>query len=254
MLPPSEGAVAPEDPIDRRSTTPWIKTLVPVFAAVLGLAALRLLKPDILDARLISEWMRPLGMFAPVAMVIFLAVRPLTLLPGQFFTAVAGLLFGLVWGSVYSLIGSFLGVAVVYLVARKFGTQRVKRWAGDKYRALHEAARHNDFAWAFATCINPLLPTDAMVAMAAAAGARFWPTALGVFLGTVPGTFFTAQFGSALGRGRTTLTLLSVIGLGISMAIGFRVGRRVLERFQKEKDRVEDDRSRPTRFPEPVSR
>ena len=36
--------------------------------------------------------------------------------------------------------------------------------------------------------------------------ARFWPLAGGVLIGTVPGTVLTAQCGSALSQGKTSLT------------------------------------------------
>lgn len=205
----------------------WVRVLLPVAASLLGLVTLRLLGPDVVSQQQLSEWIRPLGPWAPLAFILFLAVRPVTLLPGQLFTAVAGVLFGTLAGSLYALAGSFLGTALVYLVTKRSGMRFMKRVAGERYQALRRTARRHDFTYGFLMCINPLFPTDVMVALAAGCGARFWPMALGVLLGTVPGTFLTAQFGSALGQGKPVMTALSALGLVVSLGIGIWVGRKV---------------------------
>ena len=75
--------------------------------------------------------------------------------------------------------------------------------------------------------INPLLPTDMMLAAAAASGARFWPSVAGMLLGTLPGTFLMVQFGSGLAQGRTMMTVVSAVGLVVSFVLGGILGRRV---------------------------
>jgi uncharacterized membrane protein YdjX (TVP38/TMEM64 family) len=196
-----------------------------------GLAMLRLLGPDLLDQETLRSWLAPLGAWAPLAFVALLAVRPLTLLPGQPFTALGGILFGAGPATSYSLAGSLLSVALVFGLARRFGTRFVKRFAGENFEALQLITRRHDFKLAAVVTMNPLVPTDMMIALAGASGARFWPTALGTLVGTLAGTWLTAQFGSALGTGRTILTVLSAAGMLLSMALGVWLGRRFLSDF-----------------------
>ncbi|QSQ28109.1 TVP38/TMEM64 family protein [Pyxidicoccus parkwayensis] len=201
-----------------------------MLVSVGGLVMLRLLGPDFIDQKRITSVLEPFGDAAPLAYVGFLAIRPVTLLPGQLLTAVGGMMFGTLAATLYSLTGSFLSAMLLFGVARKLGTRPMKRLAGGKYPALVRAARRHDFLFALLACINPLCPTDVMLAAAAASGARMWPLLAGVMLGTIPGTFLTAQFGSGLAQGRTVMTLVSAVGLVVSLVLGVFIGRR----FYKE--------------------
>jgi uncharacterized membrane protein YdjX (TVP38/TMEM64 family) len=216
---------------DRRT---WLKVLAPVACSILGLVTLRLLGPDFVNQRELHAAIAPLGRWAPLAFMLLLMVRPVTLLPGQLFCAVGGMLFGTLAGTAYALVGSFLAAALVYALSRRLGTRLMRRWTGERYSALTRVARRHDVKFAILSTLNPLVPTDMMLAMAAASGARFWPTVAGVLLGTFPGTFLTVQFGSGLAQGRTVLTALSAAGLVVSLVLGVLLGRRMLRDFNAE--------------------
>lgn len=213
-----------------QSVKTWLRVLAPMLASVGGLVALRLLGPDFVDQQRLASWLEPLGKWAPIAYIGFLAIRPVTLLPGQLLTAVGGMMFGTLAATLYSLTGSVLSGLLLFAGARKLGTGLMKRLAGSKYPALVRAAKKHDFLFAFTACINPLCPTDVMLAAAAASGARLVPTLAGVILGTIPGTFLTAQLGSGLAQGRTVMTTVSAVGLVVSLVLGVYIGRR----FYKE--------------------
>jgi uncharacterized membrane protein YdjX (TVP38/TMEM64 family) len=223
----------------------WLKVLTPVLASIGGLVALRLLGPDIMNQRDLHEVIAPLGKWAPLAFVAFLGVRPLLLLPGQIFTAVGGMVFGSLAASVYSLVGSFLSAALLFLISKRWGTRLMRRVAGSSYGNLRRVAKRHDFKFALLTCINPLLPTDVMLVAAACSGARFLPTVAGVMLGTLPGTFLTAQFGSGLAQGRTVMTVVSATGMLLSLVLGVYFGRQVYRDLQE---------GAPAREPEPGAR
>jgi uncharacterized membrane protein YdjX (TVP38/TMEM64 family) len=214
----------------------WLKVGAPLLASICGLLTLRALDPHIVSQQTLSEWIRPLGPYAPLAFIFFLAIRPVTLLPGQLFTAFGGLVFGTLMGAVYAIIGSFLASALVFFLSRHFGKRLMKRLAGGKFPAIQHAAKRHDFGFAALTCINPLLPTDVMIAAAAASGARFWPTIGGILLGTLPGTFLTAQFGSAIGQGKAIMTAVSAAGMVLSLVAGIFLGRRVMKDIQSYPD------------------
>lgn len=236
----------------RRGAAGWLKILAPVMASIAGLVTLRLLGPDLLDRETLRGFLQPLGVWAPVVFVFLLGVRPLTLLPGQIFTAVGGILFGVVAGSLYALMGSMLATALLFFLSKRFGTRFMKRFAGKKYSALSTTARQNDFKVAALVTMNPLVPTDVMVAVAGASGARFWPTALGVLVGTIPGTILTAQFGSALGSGKTIMTIVSATGMVVSMILGVFLGKKVLADFQSATEQSTEEKP-VTKLPTPPS-
>jgi uncharacterized membrane protein YdjX (TVP38/TMEM64 family) len=230
------GATLPdtEEPgVNARAAKSWAKMLAPVSASMAGLVALRLLGPDILDQRTLSSWIAPLGDFAPLAFILFLAVRPLTLLPGQFFTAVGGILFGARMATVYAVVGDTLAMVLVFTLARRFGTRLMQRLVKDRYEPLKRAAQRHDFKFALLATMSPLIPTDVAVAAAGAAGARMRHIVAGVVVATTPGIFLTTQFGSALSQGKYLLTLVSASGMVISLVLGMLLGRRI---FHEVKD------------------
>lgn len=217
-----------------------LRVLFPLVASLLGLVTLRLLGPDVVDQERLSGWLAPLGRWAPLAFVAFLVVRPLTLLPGQLFAAVGGMLFGTLAGTAYALLGSLLSGVLVFLLTRRHGARWMKRWTGERYPALRASARRHDFLFGFISCLNPLVPTDVMLALAASTGARLWPTVLGVTVGSIPGTLLTVQFGSALGQGRPVLTALSAGGLLASLGLGIWLARRVHRELQEAGDEPQE--------------
>jgi len=212
----------------------WLRVLAPVLISLAGLTSLRLLGPDMVNQQDLRAWLAPFGQWAPAAFVFFLAVRPVTLLPGQLFTAVGGMLFGTLPATVYSLMGSFLAFGLIYGLSRWLGTRLMKRMVGGRYQVLKRVAKRHGFKYSVLVTINPLLPTDMMLAAALASGARFWPVAAGVVLGTLPGTFLTAQFGSGLAQGRTVMTVVSAVGLVVSLVLGAVLGRRIFQEINAE--------------------
>ena len=226
----------------------WLRVLAPVCASIGGLVLLRLLGPDVIDQQQLHAFLEPLGEVAPLAYMLALLLRPLTLLPGKLFAAVGGMVFGTLMGTIYAMIGSFLAAVLIFGLARKLGVRPMKRLAGEHYPALARAARKHDFQFTLPrVTINPLLPTDMMLAAAAASGARFWPSVLGMLLGTLPGTFLMVQFGSGLAQGRTIMTLVSAAGLVLSFVLGGFLGRRVYKEINTEGPRACRRRSRRAR-------
>ena len=140
--------------------------------------------------------------------------------------------------------------ALIFLLSKRFGSRVMKRFAGSNYAALIETAKKHDFKFALVTTLNPLLPTDVMIAAASASGARFWPTVAGVLVGTFPGTLMTAQFGSALSQGKTMLTVLSAAGMIVSLLFGVFLGRRMVKDFNNLSE--EQKRERPARGAPPL--
>ncbi|MFP2957399.1 TVP38/TMEM64 family protein [Myxococcus sp. 1LA] len=205
-----------------------LKLIGPLCISVGLLVGLRLLGPQYLDQRTLSEWLRPLGALAPVVFILLLAVRPVTLLPGQLFTAVGGILFGMAMGTVYALIGTVLASGLIHFLARRLGRKPMRRLAGDKHPVFQRAAREHGFQLGFLACVNSVIPADVMLATASASGARYAPLALGAVVGTIPGTLLTALFGSSLGQGKTWMTAVSATGMVVSLLLGLVLGRKLM--------------------------
>jgi len=211
----------------------WLKVAAPLLAAIAGMVALRLLAKGVVSQRTLSDLLSRFGELAPLVFVLFLGARPLTLLPGQVLTAVGGLLFGAKMGTIYALIGSFLSCALIFAIARYAGGGRLmKRLAGHKYQAMVDVTREHNFKLSVIATMSPLVPTDVFIAAAASARARFVPLVAGVLVGTLPGTYVTALFGSSLGQGKTITTAVTAAGMVLSLLLGLWLGREVVKQAQ----------------------
>ncbi|WP_245814926.1 TVP38/TMEM64 family protein [Cystobacter ferrugineus] len=227
-----------------------LKLLAPLCISVGLLVTLRILGPEYLDQQHLSGLLRPLGHWAPLAFVLLLGARPVTLLPGQLFAAVGGILFGTLMGTVYALTGSLLATALIHLLSRRFGRGPMKRLAGHRHEGIRRATRRHGFQVGLLACLNSIIPADVMLAAASAAGARFWPLALGAVVGSVPGTLLTTFFGSSLSQGKTWTTVASVAGLLLSLTLGIFLGRRLVRELSIQEE-VEPSAREAAKAPSP---
>jgi uncharacterized membrane protein YdjX (TVP38/TMEM64 family) len=216
-----------------RSPLPW-KLFVPLGFSVLGLCTLKLLDPHLISRDQILSWLRPLGPWMPIAFLVLLTIRPITLLPGQLLTAVGGILFGGWKGTLLALVGSALGSTLTFVVSRKLGGRFIQRRFGtERLETLSQIARSNDFWFSFLFTLNPLVPTDPILAIAASAGARYSRTLAGTLLAIVPGTIATSYFGMALSTGHPWLVVLSVIGMVVSVVGGALIAFRIYRDLER---------------------
>jgi len=99
------------------------------------------------------------GSLGPIIYMLIYALAPVLFLPGLPITIVGGILFGPLWGVVYTIFGSTCGATLAFLVAR-YGARDwvLKKLSGPKWeRLLRETAKHGWKAVAVARLI-PAFP------------------------------------------------------------------------------------------------
>ena len=67
------------------------------------------------------------GLFAPMAYIALFALLPVVFFPVAVLAVAGGLLFGLGWGSVYTLAGAAINCALMFLLARSLGQRRIQQ-------------------------------------------------------------------------------------------------------------------------------
>ena len=70
------------------------------------------------DVLQLLDWLDSLGIWGPLLFIIIMMLVVMLVLPGIMFTAGAGFVFGLVEGTVYVVVGTTLGAALAFLIAR----------------------------------------------------------------------------------------------------------------------------------------
>ncbi len=214
---------------DRTGSRAWtaLKLVAPLALVGAGFALVKLaLRHRAISTESLLDLAQQLGAWGPLLLVFSLALRPLLLLPGSPFTAVAGMLWGASAGTGLSLAGSALSAMVVIAVGQRLLSRLLLRWARVDRELLAEVARKHDFVYALVFALTPI-GQDLSLLIAAGAGARRSRLVFGSVLGNIPGTVAVAMFGNALVKGQPMVIALTIACWVASSVGAVLIARRI---------------------------
>lgn len=171
-------------------------------------------------------WVEGLGAWGPIGYLLAQAAQVVVVpIPGTLFPPVGALAFG-PWPAIgLSLAGLALGSALVFLIARRWGRPLAVRWIGadriQRYESLM-TARGGLLIWL--VFLLPLLPDDAVCALAGLSGIGFGRFMLIATVGRIPavaaGVFTMAGLEGAPAR----VWAMAAGGLAVVLWAGVRFG------------------------------
>ena len=220
-----------------------VRFLILLGLFVVGAAVLRLtpLKGYLNEHTLMAsrEWLRQ-AWWAPLALLLaYVVLCPLGT-PASPMMIAGGIVFGAVWGSIYNLLGTFLGGTVTYFLGRALGRDFVVQIGGRKLKRVEREVSRRGF-WGLVGVRFLPLPFALVNYCAALAGVRpaafLATTALGLTVPNVLYTYFTAALLQAAGPERSRVYLhLAVVSvlLAILMFVPpFWMGRKRRQRYEE---------------------
>ncbi len=145
-------------------------------------------------------WVKGQGALGPVIFIAGYAVGVIAAAPAAILTLLAGAIFGLRAGTAWVFIGSTLGSAGAFLVARYLARSAVeKKIAGNaKFAAIDKAVGQQGFKIVFLLRLVPIFPFSLGNYALGLTRVRFRDYILAAF-GTIPGTFLYVFYGKAIG-------------------------------------------------------
>lgn len=228
----------------------WIGAILAVLVAIGVVVAIRAGLPirEYIEAFL--EWTRGLGYWGPAALAGFYVIATVLLLPGAPVTMGAGLLFGLLWGTVSVIIGATLGACAAFLIARTVG----RDWIADRikdredFRAIDDAVSREGFKIVLLIRLSPIFPFNLQNYAFGLTGVSFWGYAVASAIGMVPGILMYVYLGTvarslaqiAAGEVEQTTMQQVFFWVGLLVTVGVvvyvtRVARRAVKRAMDEK-------------------
>jgi uncharacterized membrane protein YdjX (TVP38/TMEM64 family) len=149
----------------------------------------------------ILTWVQGLGAIAPVAFILIYNIATVLLIPGSILTLGGGVLFGLVWGSIYVLIAATLGATIAFLIGRYFTQTWVKQQLSKypKFAAIETAVAKEGFKIVLLTRLSPLFPFNLLNYAFGITQVSLKDYVLGS-IGMIPGTILYVYFGSLAGN------------------------------------------------------
>lgn len=146
------------------------------------------------------QWIDSLGSVGAIAFITLYIIASIAFLPGSILTLGAGVVFGVILGSLYVVIGATLGATAAFLVgrylARGWVSQKIE--GNNKFRAIDEAVATEGFKIVFITRLSPVFPFNLLNYAFGITGVSLKDYFLGC-IGMIPGTIMYVYIGSLAG-------------------------------------------------------
>ena len=143
--------------------------LLLIASVAAAIIASKLLLENVLGIQLeplIQNWMAHAGAGSAMTVMALLAADILLPIPSSLIMILSGAAFGVLWGSIFALIGSIGGEWLGFEVVRKYGRRASQRIAGDDEieRLGRVFARHGAAAVAVTRALPVIMETMSVVA------------------------------------------------------------------------------------------
>jgi len=194
------------------------------------------------------EWLEGLGAWAPILFILIEMVVVVFILPGfgLILALGGGFMFGVLKGALYIVIGTTLGAALAFMIARHFFGERTSRFilTHSKFKLLNDELSREGWKIVLLTNLVPFFPFKLSHYFFGLTGFSLRDLVIGVFFGVMPITITNAYIGS-LASDLSTLALRSssrsqadwvIYGIGLVIMIGVvvyitRLALRALDKY-----------------------
>lgn len=231
----------------------WIAVLIGVICLVVLVRSLP--TQDLLAS--IESWISSLGVWGPVVLTLAYIVATVLFVPGTILTLVAGAIYGLGVGMVIVSIGSTIGAALCFLIARYAARESVAHWA-ERYplfAAIDSAMGEGGWKIVALLRLSPAIPFNVQNYLYGLTPIRFWPYVLASWLAMLPGTFLYVYLGhitgAALGQDRDRTPaewVFLAVGLAATVIVSVYIARLARRKIRSQV--VDEIDSPATRHPE----
>ena len=148
----------------------------------------------------ILKWIESLGYIGGIAFIATYILSTVVFIPATILTLGAGVVFGVVWGSLYVFVGATLGAIAAFLIGRYLARDWIgKKIEGNqKFVAIDQAVAHSGFKIVLLTRLSPLFPFNLLNYAFGITGVSFKEYAL-ASIGMLPATVMYVYIGSLAG-------------------------------------------------------
>ncbi|WP_193197575.1 TVP38/TMEM64 family protein [Nostoc sp. MG11] len=147
------------------------------------------------------QWINNIGAVGALAFITLYIIATVAFLPGSILTLGAGVVFGVVWGSLYVLIGATLGATAAFLVGRYLARGWVARKIANnkKFAAIDQAVGKEGLKIVLLTRLSPIFPFNLLNYAFGITGVSLQDYFIGS-VGMIPGTIMYVYIGSLAGN------------------------------------------------------
>lgn len=185
--------------------------------------------------------------WAGAVVVAAFLIASLAFFPLSVLVVLTGLLFGPVWGFVYSLLGTLAGSVVTYWLGRKLGRDALLHYGGAYLRGVSRFLSRRGVRTMTLLNLLPLAPFTLTNLLAGAFRIRFRDYMLGTFIGATPGLagiiLLSSQLGTLLAAEDRRELLWALGGIIVGLALLYALKRYANARQRRRRyDEVRQQR------------
>lgn len=151
--------------------------------------------------KLALDWISSLGALGPVVFIAIYVIACVMFLPGSILTIGAGVIFGVLWGSIYVSIASTTGATVAFLVGRYLARDWVARKleGNSKFKAIDDAVGREGWKIVALTRLSPIFPFNLLNYAFGLTKVRLRDYVIASWAGMIPATVMFVYIGSLSG-------------------------------------------------------
>jgi uncharacterized membrane protein YdjX (TVP38/TMEM64 family) len=227
----------------RRSIIRWGLLGLVLAGAALGLILQSELR--IVDVR---DGFAAAGVWAPLLFICVYVLATLVSLPGPVLTITGGMLFGIGWGTTYSLTGALIGGVIAFLIARYLARDWFEARLGPRLQPVKHGVDDEGWRFVLLARLMPVVPYAALNYGFGLTRIKTMPYALASLVGMAPATFvytYLGEVGVRLAEGGHTglRSVLFAIGLVALLLLAPRLIRRVQMHRERQRQSRTDVQS-----------
>jgi uncharacterized membrane protein YdjX (TVP38/TMEM64 family) len=190
------------------------------------------------------QWIDSLGTLGAIAFIGIYILATVAFLPGSILTLGAGVVFGVIWGSIYVFIGATIGATAAFLVGRYLARGWVAKKIVDNknFAAIDRAVGREGLKIVLLTRLSPIFPFNLLNYAFGVTGVSLKDYFIGS-VGMIPGTIMYVYIGSLAGNlaligtenqptNPTLQWIIRIIGFLATVAVTIyvtRIARKALE-------------------------
>ena len=146
----------------------------------------------------VLEWIKNFGSWGPIIFSVIYILCCVLFIPGSVLTLAAGLLFGVVSGSVIVSFASTTGAALSFLIGRYVAREAIEKKIADneKFAAIDGAVANEGFKIVLLTRLSPVFPFNLLNYAYGLTKVKFKDYLLSSWIGMMPGTVMYVYLGT----------------------------------------------------------
>ena len=192
----------------------------------------------------LGAWIKSIGYWGPAAFIIIYAVATVLLIPASALTVIAGLVFGIGFGSLWVILGANLGASLAFLIGRYLARDRIEQKVegNEKFQAIDKAVGEQGWKVVALTRLSPVFPFGLQNYAYGLTRVKWIHYALASLIAMIPGTVMYVYIGT-LGKvaaesdsTSTAKTILYVVGFIATVVVTVLVTKTAKKALEQQTD------------------